>query len=272
MLHFFIVKKIMIIKEVIMDISKFMANANEKPLDNLVENGGFCSIFKKIAVIGDSLASGEFELIRNGEKTFHDMYDYSWGKFMANDAGIEVVNYSRGGMTAKEYCESFAEENGLWKESEKANAYIIALGVNDANLKLEVGTKKDIDLSDYKKNKPTFIGYYAKNIQRYKEISPGAKFFPVTPPYFLNYEKSNYDKIASAIEEISNIFSDAYLIDLKKYGPDYTDKKFIDAFFLNGHFSPAGYRLSAKIMASYIDYIVRHNPQEFKEIAFTGNL
>lgn len=33
----------------------------EKPLDNLVTGGGFASIFRTIAVVGDSLSSGEFE-------------------------------------------------------------------------------------------------------------------------------------------------------------------------------------------------------------------
>ena len=33
----------------------------EKPLDQLILNGGFCGIFRTIACIGDSLSSGEFE-------------------------------------------------------------------------------------------------------------------------------------------------------------------------------------------------------------------
>ena len=38
-------------------------NKNEKPLDNLVTNGGFTGIFRTIACVGDSLSSGEFESI-----------------------------------------------------------------------------------------------------------------------------------------------------------------------------------------------------------------
>ena len=30
-----------------MDLSKFTANKNEKPLDNMAVNGGFCGIFRK---------------------------------------------------------------------------------------------------------------------------------------------------------------------------------------------------------------------------------
>ena len=45
-----------------MDIKKFMAIEGEKPLDNIVEDGGFFKIFRTVGCIGDSLSSGEFEL------------------------------------------------------------------------------------------------------------------------------------------------------------------------------------------------------------------
>lgn len=51
----------------------------EKPLDNLVKDGGFASIFRTIAVVGDSLSSGEFESQKDGVKGYHDYFEYSWG-------------------------------------------------------------------------------------------------------------------------------------------------------------------------------------------------
>ena len=83
-----------------MDINAFMKQENEKPLDNLVVNGGFCGIFRKIACIGDSLSSGEFESMKDGVKGYHDYFESSWGQFLARDAGCSVYNFSRGGMTA----------------------------------------------------------------------------------------------------------------------------------------------------------------------------
>ena len=45
-----------------MNINEFtFIDKNEKPLDNLVFNGGCCSVFKRICIIGDSLSAGEFE-------------------------------------------------------------------------------------------------------------------------------------------------------------------------------------------------------------------
>lgn len=86
-----------------MDIYEYMyVGENEKPLDRIVTDGGFCAIFRSIACIGDSLSSGEFES-RNadGTKGYHDCFEYSWGQFIGRSCGSKVYNFSRGGMTAK---------------------------------------------------------------------------------------------------------------------------------------------------------------------------
>ena len=71
-----------------MDITKYKAISGEKPLDNIAVGGGFCSILRQVVCLGDSLASGEFELVHeDGSRSYHDMYEYSWGQFMAREAG-----------------------------------------------------------------------------------------------------------------------------------------------------------------------------------------
>jgi hypothetical protein len=66
-------------------------NDNEKPLENLVTGGGFAAIFRTVACIGDSLSSGEFEAVdAYGKRTYRDMFPYSWGQFMAREAGFTV--------------------------------------------------------------------------------------------------------------------------------------------------------------------------------------
>ena len=55
---------------------KMMFDEDEKPLDNLVTNGGFCGIFRTIGCVGDSLSSGELEsLDENGNKGYHDYFE-----------------------------------------------------------------------------------------------------------------------------------------------------------------------------------------------------
>lgn len=41
-----------------MKFSDYTKRDGEKPLDNIVTNGGFCGILHTIACIGDSLAAG----------------------------------------------------------------------------------------------------------------------------------------------------------------------------------------------------------------------
>ena len=44
-----------------MDIKNYYMSENEKPLDKIADDGGFCAIFRSICCIGDSLSSGEFQ-------------------------------------------------------------------------------------------------------------------------------------------------------------------------------------------------------------------
>lgn len=252
-----------------MDISTLF-DKNEKPLDSIPVNGGFCGILRRIACVGDSMSSGEFEAINEkSEKTYHDMFDFSWGQFLARMTGTTVLNFSRGGMTAREYCESFAEVNDFWNPDKKCVAYIIALGVNDLlNCNMPIGNTDDIDLENYENNKPTFAGYYAKIIQKYKEIQTDAKFFLMTFPN----ENSNDERRNAhthLMYKFAEIFSNCYVLDIGKYGPVY-DVDFRKKFFMGGHMNPCGYVLTAQMVASYIDYIIRHNIKDFEQVGFIG--
>lgn len=248
---------------------KFYYDENEKPLDRICENGGATAIFRSIACIGDSLSSGEFQLSKkDGGYSYHDLYEYSWGQFIARMTGSLVHNFSRGGMTAKCYCDSFANEKGLWDKDKAVQCYIVALGVNDVTDiiqgKLQFGSISDI-AEDYCDNKETFVGYYAKIIARYKEISPYAKFFLVTCPMGSKDREEFYDIHSKLIYDIADYFDNTYVIDLRKYGPEYDDK-FKEAFYLYSHMTPTGYLYTAKIISSYIDYIIRKNPKDFKTV------
>lgn len=249
-----------------MDWEKELYDQNEKPLDRLVDGYSHTSIFRKIAFVGDSLSSGEFQVLNAENKyTYHDLYEYSWGQYIARKNGLTAYNFSRGGMTAKEYIENFAEKRDFWDKEKACQAYVIALGVNDIyNRGMEIGSLEDIDATDYRKNKPTFIGNYAAIISRYKEISPDAKFFFVSFP---NTAKRNKDErthtVIKRLYELAEYFDNSYVIDLYKYGPLYDDK-FAEKFYLHGHMNPSGYILTARIIDSYIDYIVRHNPDDFR--------
>ena len=255
-----------------MNFKDFYLNQNEKPLDRLVEGYSHTSVFRKIAFVGDSLSSGEFETRDDEMKPgYHDLFEYSWGQYIARSNGLTAYNFSRGGMTAKEYIEGFAEIKGFWSEDYASQAYVIALGVNDLyNMNMELGSLDDINKEDWTKNGKTFLGYYGAIISRYKQISPDAKFFFVTFPKESWREGDPKTlKMVNALYELAEFFDNSYVIDLYKYGPEY-DKEFNENFFMYGHMNPSGYIVTARLIDSYIDYIVRHNPKDFANIAFVG--
>ena len=241
-----------------MDVREYLGTENEKPLDRIVPDGGLTSVLRKIGIIGDSLSSGEFEGRRDdGTPTYTDMFDYSWGQFLARSAGITVYNMSCGGMTAKRYIGSFAAERGFWALSRECNAFVIALGLNDiVNDGFEPGDISDVDLAHPKKNKPTFIGYYAQIVSRLRLIKPDAPLFFVTMP------KNENGSVSSAhtalLYEIAALAGHAYVIDLDRYAPVY-DAGFRKKFYLYGHMNAAGYYFTSKLIGSSSDFLNRHN-------------
>lgn len=258
-----------------MDIARFMAKPGEHPLDNILENGGFTGIFHTIACIGDSLASGEWET-RNADGTwrYYDMFRYSWGQYIARMTGATVYNFSRSGMSASEYMNKFAIEKDYWNQKYASQAYIVAMGVNDITGILagdiEMGSMADV-ADNWRDCKKTAIGYYAAMILRYKEISPDAKFFFVTQPRGNVKEDRNHlqDVQAELLYQLAGKFGNCYVIDLRKYGPVYDDA-FREMFYLHGHMSPMGYQLTAKMISSYIDFIIRNNPEDFLRVGLFG--
>ncbi len=256
-----------------MDIGRYYAAEGEKPLDRIVEDGGFCGIFRTICCIGDSLSSGEFETIDSGGKHgYYDLYEYSWGQYIARMTGSKVYNFSRGGMTAREYCETFADTMGFWSPQKAAQAYIIALGVNEIWQGVETGSMEDVCLRDYRENGRSFAGYYAQIVQRVRQIAPDAWLFFVTQP---REESDDAGRIAGkeaqreVLYELAELFENTYVIDLYQYAPVY-DRTFKEHFYFNTHMNVAGYLLTAKMIASYIDYIVRSDAQAFVRAGLIG--
>jgi len=254
-----------------MNIYEYMSvGEDEKPLDRIVTDGGFTAIFRRIACIGDSLSSGEFESLGpDGTKNYHDYFEYSWGQFIGRSAGSEVFNFSRGGMTAKVYVEEFAEKNGFWDKDKLCQAYIIALGVNDVlGRGWEIGTTADVCPDDPSKNAQTFAGYYATIIQRLKAMQPRAKFFLVSMPRSGDEKDEKRAAVRDLLDQFTKLFDRTYLIDLYTYAPVY-DEEFRKKYWL-GHMTPTGYVLTARMIESYIDYIIRKNPDDFSQVGFIG--
>ena len=248
--------------------------AGDAPLDKITGQPGFTGIFHSWGFIGDSLSSGEHES-RNADGTigYHDLYEYSWGQRICQATGAKGDNYSQGGETASGWIEHFWNNpnngnNNIDAKVSPKQGYIIALGVNDFNRGDKAGNPDvDINLSDFTKNADTFAGNYGGIIQRVKSIQPEAKIFVVTTPR----DGQDRKEFNGVIRKMADIFSNVYVIDLEKYAPDYSEGSDIrQNYYMGGHLSAAGYLLTSWIMMDYIDWIVRHNMDDFCQVAFIG--
>jgi lysophospholipase L1-like esterase len=233
---------------------------NEKPLDVIEKSGGYTSIFHKIGVVGDSLASGAIQISSDGIAL--DRPEYSWGASIARATGCTVLNFSQGGMQAARWNTDTLGQNAVLPEN-LCTAYIIALGNNDQSL--TIGTSADINLSDYHQNANSFYGNYAKIIQRLKEVQPKARFFLTIYPY----KTWVVSGINQAIKDICAMFSYCYLIDLYQYSP------FVYGApnpYMTGsiHLNTIGYQRWAWQIMSYIDYIVRNKMSDFVDVELIG--
>lgn len=240
---------------------------DESPLDRIPENGGFLRVFKRLGIIGDSLSSGEYETVDDeGTHHYSDRYDYSWGWILGQKAGIEVLNFSRGGMTAKEYMTRWAGDNGFFSRKLACQGYILALGVNDLiNNRNTCGTIMDAE----NQNTEVFAGQFYSIIEKYRQISPKAKFFLVTMPRGWEIKTPETDMIigqhAELMRKIAERNDDCYVIDLNRYAPIY-DEEFREKFFSYGHMNPMGYIFTGDMIAAYMDFIIRHNYRDFVQV------
>lgn len=254
-----------------MDLRRFFANEREKPLDTLPPNGGMCAIFPRIGCIGDSLTAGEFvSRTPDGCTEYHDLYEFSWPAYLGRLTGCEALPFAAGGMTAQCYCDSFANRRRLW--SIPCHAYIIALGVNDLyHAHQELGSAEDIDFSDWRRCRKTFAGYYGQLLLRLREVQPRAPLFLMTIPRdHRDAAAPEYgEQHAALLTSLTERFSGAYLLDFRRYAPPY-DADFREKFFLGGHMNACGYLLTAQMVAAYVDYIIRHNMEQFREAGFIG--
>lgn len=245
--------------------------SEENPLANLLENGGYINIFNKIACIGDSLTEGVFEYTENGEVKYagkpQGFEPYSYPSQLARMTGATVGNYGVGGATAKSWLET-TECVNCFKEENKAQAYIIALGTNDTDYSGNVET--DIDLSNYNNNVDNFVGNYAKIIQKCLELQPKAKVFVVTIP---KTRADNHNAWTTGNNQIKAIAKKigVYVLDVFTYSESYDDPdEYKKHFYTGGHRNSVGYKRTAMEYATYISWIIYNNPDDFRNVQYIG--
>lgn len=266
--HQSVISSIGIVNERLNELEGLSTSAN--PLRQIIKDGGMCRIFRKWGFIGDSLSSGEHEYKKeDGTTGFVDMYEYSFGQQVGRICNATAINFSKGGATAKSILANYSKE--LFETEENmCQVYVIYLGTNDfgSNSTIEAGTIDDIDTEDYNNNAETFYGYYGKIIQRIREVQPKAKIFCMSTPCYTSTVSETEGTCHKAVRTICDLFG-CYFLDIYNYGEKQTSA-WMAKYATGWHLNAMGYLKYAWMITTYIDYIIRNNPTDFKEIAFIG--
>lgn len=149
------------------------------------------SLFQKVAVVGDSYASGELAFDGN----YVDHYPISWLQIMARKNGFTGTNFSNGGITTQTWVSEWLPK---MQQADPQDLYILALGLNDETMKDYLGELTDID-----SGADTFYGNYGKIIKAIQAKAPHAKLVIAT----IAQDGSLADAYNDAIQKIANHFS-----------------------------------------------------------------
>lgn len=207
------------------------------------------SLLQSIGIIGDSFASGEVWI---GESS-GDYYPLSWGQIMARMVGATAVNYSKGGLSTKTWLEDTTY--GLAKlNSETANQlYVIALGINDGNTSIPVGTIADIT-SD---STNSFYSYYGRIVRAIQAHAPNAIIMLSTCARWT----ATYNPYSDAIREIGEYYSFPVL--------DLADSEFFRSEFfatnqVHNHPTAINYSAMAKEYKRLIENALEENADQYE--------
>nr|DAE32426.1 MAG TPA: hydrolase [virus sp. ctEfN2] len=244
---------------------------NENPLSVIRKDAGLLHVFRKVGCIGDSLSSGCC-VFKNaqGIEQGADLYEFSWGQYLARMTGNTYYNFSRSGWSTRDWLTGDFGGNLAFDGNHACDCYFIGLGQNDNNQSIPVGTRADINLSDLAQNADTYYGNYGKIIQKIQARYPKAKIFIMTDPLdkASSPENNGYN---DAVRTIATMFNNVYLMDLYRYGKEMYDYYGANLLSINkryAHFNAVGYYLCALNIATYADWIMRKNPTEFLEVEF----
>ena len=119
---------------------------------------------------------------------------------------------------------------------------------------------------DYNQNADTFVGNYAKIIQKIRETNEHAPIFCLIQPN--GVMSATFD---NAIRTIVNHFDGVFLIDtradLSAVGITILSSH---PYIYRGHWTTQGYQWMAYVLANEIDNIIRSNREYFDRVALIG--
>lgn len=164
----------------------------------------YLSLFEKVAVIGDSYASGEI-YDKDGRNQHGDQYNHSWLAILARKYGFNYYNYSKGGQTAYGWMHETPRSHGEFTTDNKHfDFYFLNLGINDhdRNPADYAGVKADIA-----NGTNSFYGNYGRIIEAVKAKDPKAVIAIATITTDSGDAKHKaYDDVIRALASDYNLF------------------------------------------------------------------
>ena len=216
-------------------------------------------MFPKIGVIGDSFASGVLYNPLTGVYTSTN-YNISWPQIMGRKEGVDVTNFTEGGLYTKTWLEDTDHGLPALLADEAQNLYIISLGINDARAitdeDMSLGSISDINLSDYTQNQDSFYGNYGRIIGNILAHAPKAKII------CLSVARTGQRHMDTYIKEIASAYNVPY-VDLTD--DDYFTSPMFESSIVNGHPLAYGYAGMATAIIKLIKKCIVENLYYFSD-------
>lgn len=210
------------------------------------------NMFENIAAIGDSYTAAS---TKNSSGTWRDYRNLSWIATMGKRSGTAWKNYGHGGTTTNTYQDTTEFRSALTDNA--SGIYFFALGQNDANQGMIIGSDSDIHDEDYTLNPDTFYGNYGKIIQQIKDHAPNAKLVMIK-----NWiSGSVYDDYNDAIEGIAEHYQIPVIDPFDDY---YFTSAVYSGSMNSGHPTAMGYSSMGLAMERLFSKCVSDNVSYFK--------
>ena len=253
----------------------------QNPLSKIITDGGLTGLIESYACCGDSLTQGVFDRTNGVTMDFEATKYYSYPSQLSRITGSKVFNLGNAGGTACNSQQSISEwhswlqtatQKNWFSDSFKAKAYIFSIGTNDIGYygSFTGDVETDIDVNNYNNNNTTTsVGGLATMIQKARELQPKAIIFVETIDNTRNV-KITRDEANEKIRAIAKKLN-CYLIDMAKYWIQEDEvSEWVSKYQNGGHLNAMGYLLKTQARITYIDWIIRNNPERFKEVQFIG--
>ena len=258
------------VQDDVSDLASRIIPDDNNPLSIVKETAGLTSVIHKLGVIGASFTNGGHNKT-SGTFPISIAREFSWPQRLAKLCGITAYNFGQPGMWSKQWLD---DVGGYYTQMGQADyacdAYIISFASNDVGkADYPLGTIADVHIGDESENAPSFYGYLSQIIARCKEVIPRSYLFMLTYPY--NYSQTDTNGYNQAMRDLVAAYREAgyyiYLIDYAAYGMKISEAQ-SKGMYRHAHFVGTGYQYMTYEICTYIDWIIRHNMEDFKDIAF----